>query len=127
MRSPVGALKAAWVVALVAGPAFGSGLLDGRLLTQTDGGQGLARLTDGIWEKEGGFWAAPTAVVLSPSSYVEWDLGEVAAIAAINLQADNNDDYLLWVSEDGKAFTVAWRSGTKPEPGLRLREGRGGE
>ncbi len=103
---------------LLAGPAFAAGLLDRARSPEA------ARLTDGVRAAEGDPWDSPAALRLPPAG-VEWDLGEEQKIGAVVLQADNDDDYVLSGSVDGRRFVELWSSGKAEGAGLRTRRVEG--
>lgn len=115
------ALRSGLLFALASVPAQAGGLLDGLAPTRADGVWQPARLTDGRWETESAGWQSPGAVQLPEQGFVEWDLGRSEPIIGATLQGDNNDDYVLWVSEDDQSFAPVWHSGTKAAPGLQTR------
>lgn len=79
------------------------------------------RLIDGVAPIEGDGWLSQYTSVIEPSGFVEWDLGEVVDVRAGWLQADNNDSYVLAISEDGTQYTALWTAGPVPSPGMRER------
>ncbi len=90
-----------------------------RIATGVYGGE---RLTDRVIALPGDAWKTDlTAVFLSPRAFVEFDLGATRRLGAAYLQADNNDIYLLSVSEDGESFTRVWSAGPHRHPGMRPR------
>ncbi|MGB1142757.1 MAG: ATP cone domain-containing protein, partial [Halioglobus sp.] len=54
-------------------------------------------------------------------AYVLYDLGEPSAIDAVYLQGDNNDRFVLEVSDDGAEFAPLWTANAVGAPGLRSR------
>ncbi len=97
-------------------------LLAGRAPSRLNGVRNARVLTDGVVAPEGDDWSTDvTAVFLSSSAYVEYDLGRVQPIEAGYLQGDNNDAYLVQVSGDGKHFTDLWLAASLGAPGLRGR------
>ncbi len=82
----------------------------------------IDRLTDGQRSFEGSVWNSETAAIFRGSrAYVIFDLGEVTPIDAVYLQGDNNDEFILEISEDGAGFTTLWTAPAVGQPGLRAR------
>lgn len=79
------------------------------------------RLTNLQSPVDGDPWDGPAAVILPPGAMVEWDLGAPQALTGAALQADGNDDYLLYLSDDGASWREAWRAGPIEGGGLRTR------
>src|SRR5262245_35541075 len=80
--------------------APGPNLLAGKPPVRAEGVNNPALITDGRQAGEGEDWNAPTAAVLqSEGAHVVFDLGQIAPIDAAFVQGDNNDDYLVAVSE----------------------------
>ncbi len=109
--------------AVAARPAHADGnLLAGKQPSASAGVANVAVLTDGIAAFEGSEWnttvAAPFA---SNRAYVEFDLGSSVPIVAAYLQGDNNDEYVLSISEDHTSFGPLWTAEPRPEAGLRER------
>jgi len=97
-------------------------LLFGKPPARADGVTNPQLLTDGRQAGEGEDWNAPAAAILqSEQAYVDYDLGESTAIDAAYVQGDNNDDYVVSVSEDGAAFRELWVARPVAAPGLRGR------
>jgi len=70
---------------------------------------------------DGDNWDSDKTALINRTGVIEYDLGEVLPIRAALLQADNNDDYILWASVDGANFTPLWRAPPDPLPGMRTR------
>jgi len=97
-------------------------LLAGRRPARVAGMANPALLTDGKQAADGAEWNAPGAVVFqAEQAFVEYDLGQEAHIDAATLQADNNDDYVLAVSDDGVNYRELWVARPVGSPGLRGR------
>jgi len=81
-------------------------------------------ITDGNRASEGAFWVSPGSVVLNDThAYLQIDLAQEQLIAALYLQADNDDSYLIESSLDGVNFsTLAHVQPSTDGPGLRSRE-----
>ncbi|HVV53551.1 MAG TPA: hypothetical protein VHO06_28095 [Polyangia bacterium] len=79
-------------------------------------------ITDGAAAFEGEEWNTSVAALFSSErAYVEFDLGRSVPIAAAYLQGDNNDAYVVSVSEDHASFVPLWTADPRPEPGMRDR------
>ena len=88
------------------------------------------RLASGTRALEGSPWNSPHAAVFYNRGYVVFDLGEPTSVASIYIQGDNNDEFIVELSNDGRSFEEIWRAERVPEQGLRGRaspelEGRG--
>lgn len=101
------------------GPA--SNVLRQARLTQSRGASNAVRIADGTAPSEGDFWDTRHTAVLEPDGALEWDLGSVTAVAAIRLQADNNDTYRVSASDDGTSFSTLWLAGPVEPEGLQTR------
>jgi len=72
----------------------------------------VERMTDGVASDEGDNWESDlTARVRSVSSSVVYDLGSERPIRCVLLQGDDNDDYQLAGSMDGRSWTQLWDAG----------------
>ena len=60
-------------------------------------------------------------MIVPPGAMIEWDLGAPQALTGAAVQADGNDDYVLYLSEDGASWREAWRAGPLEGGGLRTR------
>ena len=63
-----------------------------------------------------------TAEFSDPQGQVTWDLGSSKTIEPALVQGDNNDDYILSGSADGKTFAPLWQSAPADGPGMRMRQ-----
>jgi hypothetical protein len=119
------AALAAWCAGACArGPS--QNLLAGKQPVRAEGVARPALLTDGAAADEGASWDAPAATPFaSDSSSVVYDLGQPARIQSVFLQGDNNDDYILSVSDDGTSFREVWTARPVGAPGLRARSTEG--
>ncbi len=80
------------------------------------------RLTDDTVAVEGDPWETNlTSVFHSPFSEVDWDLGKTVHLRAAYLQGDNNDEFFVAGSTDGKAYRPIWQASTAHGPGMRAR------
>ncbi len=116
----LGVLLAVVAVSRPCGATEGN-LLSGKAPIRAVGAAHTARLTDGQQAEEGGAWDSPLTVRLGPSSEIVYDLGKPTPIAAAYLQADNNDEYILSGSLDGKEYDVLWVAEAVANPGLQAR------
>jgi hypothetical protein len=83
------------------------------------------RLTDGTMPSEGDLWKTEmTAVLDGPTSHVLYDLGVPTRVTAIDLQGDNNDQYIVELSNDRQSFVPLWTGEPRPGEGMRRRGGR---
>lgn len=103
-------------------PALAQNVLAHHPPLRADGVRFPERMTDAESPLDGERWDGPHSAVLEGNQSVEWDLGEPKQLTAAIIQADNNDDYVLEVSDDG----VTWRPGFyfRPAqgPGLQTRD-----
>jgi Ca2+/Na+ antiporter len=122
-----------WLWLMVAAPAAAQdgacpagNLLAGKSPTAGSGvGEGR-RLTDGVMAAEGDPWQTDlTSVFANPQSHVMYDLGAPTHVTAVDLQGDNNDDYIVELSEDGASFTLLWVGDPVSGEGMRRRGARG--
>ncbi|PZR14383.1 MAG: hypothetical protein DI536_09995 [Archangium gephyra] len=82
---------------------------------------GPQRLSDGVIAKDGDPWDMPGALTFGPGAELVWDLGNLTHLSAAAVQADNNDVYVLAVSDDGVNWRELWAAGPADGPGLRTR------
>lgn len=101
--------------------AAGPNLLVNAQVKKADGITRVEILKDGWATWEGDNWDTPDTALIGKGAVLELDLGEVVPIGAARLQADNNDDFVLWGSEDGNTFSVLWRAPPDPLAGMRTR------
>ncbi|HVY36354.1 MAG TPA: hypothetical protein VHM31_00410 [Polyangia bacterium] len=113
------------ILAALAGPARADGnLLAGRSPTAAAGISNVRAITDGATGFEGDEWNSTVAATFtSDRAFAEYDLGRSVPINAAFLQGDNNDEYVVSVSDDRTNFAVLWVAHPRPEPGLRDRWG----
>jgi hypothetical protein len=79
-------------------------------------------IRDGRAAPEGEDWGTNAAAVFAnEQSFVEIDLGRSTPIRAAYLQGDNNDAYIVSVSDDGQSFTELWTAPPVASAGLRER------
>ncbi len=116
-------LLAACLVFTIVRPAHAAGnLLAGRMPAKSSGVSNVKVLSDGMRAFEGEEWNTTAAAVFdSERAFVEFDLGQATKISAAYLQGDNNDEYVLSISEDRKSFVPLWTAAPRNEPGLRER------
>jgi len=97
-------------------------LLAGRMPMRSEGVQRVERLTDNRAAPSGDTWnTGASAVFVSTRSMVHYDLGQPTAIGAIWLQGDNNDTYVVSVSDDDRTYRPVWRAGPTGDAGMRAR------
>lgn len=80
-----------------------------------------ARITDSHVGSEGEAWDSTSAVLLAPATELIYDLGSARALGCLWLQADNNDLYRVFGSNDGLAYFPIWDALPVTGAGLRLR------
>lgn len=101
-------------------------LLAGKSPIARPGVTHASRVTDGVMAAEGDLWQSElTAVLAEPKSYLVYDLGAVTGVTAVDLQGDNNDQYIVDVSEDAEGFTPLWVGEPVGGEGMRRRSARG--
>ncbi len=120
---PVISLLAALLATVAARPAQADdNLLAGRRPSSSSGVSNARAITDGVGAFEGDEWNSSVAALFSSErAYAEFDLGRSVAIAAGYLQGDNNDEYVLSISEDHSNFVPLWTAEPRPEAGIRQR------
>ena len=97
-------------------------LLAGRRPSSSSGVSNARAITDGHGAFEGDEWNSSVAAQFSSqTAYAEYDLGRSVPIAAGYLQGDNNDEYVVSISEDHANFVPLWTAEPRPEPGIRQR------
>lgn len=101
--------------------AHAQNVLARRMPSQAPGVPGPDRITDLQSPVDGDPWDGHPAAVMPPGAMVEWDLGAPQVLTGAAVQADNNDDYTLSLSEDGTTWREAWRAGPVDGGGLRTR------
>ena len=102
--------------------AAASNLLEGKGPVRSNGAQNVGRLTDDYQAQPGGAWDSHLTVRLPGGTEgVVYDLGKVSPIGAAYLQADNNDEYILEGSLDGRDFSPIWVAPPVSAPGLQAR------
>lgn len=87
-----------------------SNLLSKDTITKTQGISNPEHLTDGkiLWNGQPPL-PAYASILKGVHPYVVWNLGRERRIVGAAIQADNNDNYRLSVSLDGKQFTPIWK------------------
>ena len=118
---------------LVSAAMFGLLLVAAALCPQGDLAQGrkvsgagttgdLSVVTQPLIVEEGTVWDTREAVKVDGAGEITVDLGESFPVAALILQADNDDEYAIEGSADGLAWTPLWVAEADPTgPGLRTR------
>jgi len=118
----LGALTLTLVAAWASPARADDNLLAGRMPDASSGISNLRAITDGAAAWEGDEWNSSVAATFtSDRAFVEYDLGRSVTITAAFLQGDNNDEYVVSVSDDHTNFTPIWVARARPEPGLRDR------
>src|SRR6185503_992031 len=80
-------------------------LLVGRLAERAAGVASASVITNGQVLADGESWnATGTSVFDRPDGFVVYDLRETKNITAGTLQGDNNDEYVVSLSDDGQSF-----------------------
>lgn len=104
----------------------GSNLLLGRAPLSARGVANADRLTDGDAARHGDYWASHlTSQFKGSKPFAVYDLGKTTPIAGLWLQGDNNDDYIVEVSNDGEHFEPLWVAAPTPGTGLQDRAEKG--
>ena len=84
------------------------------------------RITDGTMAGQGDFWESDTTSVLGGAgSHVLYDLGATTRVTAVDLQGDNNDRYVVELSDDRESFSTVWVADPVSGQGMRRRNARG--
>jgi hypothetical protein len=97
-------------------------LLAGMAPAERPGVSHPARVTDGVQSGEGDLWQTErTAVLSSEQAYLLFDLGATTKLTAIDLQGDNNDEYIVEVSDDKQTFTKLYVADPVSGEGMRRR------
>jgi hypothetical protein len=118
----IAVLAALATLACVAASPVAGNLLQGRAPSRVVQVSDSQRLTDGITAAEGDGWKTDlTSVFRGGDALVEWDLGRVVPIRALFLQGDNNDEFFVSVSEDGRAFHDLYAAKAVTGAGMRAR------
>ena len=99
---------------------------EGNLLTNKKaeklGALQTQRLTDNVISSEGDPWNTPNgSILIDDKSHIVFDLGARTKVAAIYIQADNNDTYQIEISDDGTTFESLWVVPMHPNQGMRTR------
>lgn len=79
------------------------------------------RMNDGQAADPGDNWQSVLTSVIEKEGSVTWDFGAPRDFEGVWIQADNNDVYVLSVSDDGQHFTTAWESSTVDNAGMQTR------
>ncbi len=114
-------VRLALLVALMGGTASAQNVLAGRPPMRADGVPMPQRMTDLQSPVDGEGWDGPFSTVLPGGTSVEWDLGAPTKLTAAAIQADNNDDYFLSISDDGVTWRDLVRFGGVEGSGVRTR------
>ena len=101
-------------------------LLAGKSPISRPGVTHAERLTDGIVAGEGDPWKSElTSVLADTQSHLVYDLGVTTGVTAVELQGDNNDDYIIELSDDRQTFAPLWVGDPASGAGMRRRGTRG--
>src|SRR5215470_14433948 len=84
-------------------------LAAGRPVTASTGGDASA-ITAAARLPDGTVWKAPGTVQLRRGARLTIDLGEERTIRGLEIQADNDDDYNVEGSSDGKTWRSLWHA-----------------
>ena len=116
-------LALAFVLWSAAARADGDGsLLAGLSPIETRHVRRAAVMNDGVAPPEGDPWKTNmTTELVGTDAFVLYDLGAPHRVVAAFVQADNNDNYVIEVSDDLREFRIAWEAAPVPEVGLRSR------
>jgi hypothetical protein len=108
-------------------PACPAGnLLAGKSPISRPGVTHAERITDEVLPAEGDPWESElTSVLAGPQSHVIYDLGDTTRVTALDLQGDNNDDYIVELSDDRSTFRPLWVGDPVSGQGMRRRGARG--
>lgn len=96
-------------------------MLRGATVRRFEGIATPATLADGVASSDADIWNNVRAQVLSKTGFIEWDLGRPEVIAAMRIQADNNDRYDIQGSLDGERWFPIWAAGGVDLPGVQTR------
>jgi hypothetical protein len=100
-------------------------LLAGKTPIARPGVTHTERMTDGVQPGSGDLWQTERTSVLSDtSSHVIYDLGGTTRVTALDLQGDNNDEYIVDISDDRQSFTQLWVGDPVSGEGMRRRSVR---
>lgn len=81
-----------------------------------------AVITDGTAARSGDDWMTElTAHFTSLGSFVEYDLGSPSSFTAAYLAGDNDDEYVVSVSDDGVQFAPLWVAPSRQDRGQQAR------
>ena len=115
----------AWPVAAQETTCPEGNLLAGKQPLKRGGVSSPARLTDGVITYEGDPWESKYTSVFRQNASATYDLGASYPIVAVDLQGDNNDEYVVEISEDGESFSPLWTALVARGQGMRRRSARG--
>src|SRR5207249_4290222 len=91
-------------VAACASPRPSGSLLSRRAPIAATHASRPERMTDEVQAAPGDAWSSELTSVIGLGGGVEWDLGTSQKITAAWVQADNNDEYAVLVSRDGRTW-----------------------
>ena len=90
-------------------------------VSRADGAPMAALLADGVASTDGDVWDNPRSAILKAGGAVEWELEQLEPIAALRIQADNNDRYIVSGSLDGATWFPIWVAQPVDLPGVQTR------
>ena len=97
-------------------------LLRGKTPVQSQGVIRAETLTDSRQPFAGAFWDTDyTAVFVSESSFVFYDLGGLTVVEGLQIEADNNDSFEISISSDGVHFEHLLTLPTAAQEGMQIR------
>ncbi|MFT3710534.1 MAG: discoidin domain-containing protein [Archangium sp.] len=108
-------------VLLAATTASAQNVLRGRAPMRADNVPFVMRITDGQTPLDADPWDGQFSAIVPLGAVIEWDLGAPTHLSGAAIQADNNDDYLIEVSDDGVTWRGFWRFNPVDGGGLRTR------
>jgi hypothetical protein len=79
------------------------------------------RISDGITPVDGDPWLTDLSATFARDAHAVFDLGRVTPVSAAFVQGDNNDTFVLELSDDGRHYREVWRASPVPGPGMRPR------
>lgn len=98
------------------------GELESARVHESEGVDNPARIIDGLAPPAGSGWQTNRAATFaSTRAFVTYDLGAERKIGSVAVLADNNDEYEVLGSLDGKGFKSLWRAPRVAAPGMRWR------
>ncbi len=126
LKRLVGSTLVWWLLLMVPGTSVAADCPSGNLLAgmvpETEAELvSPERLTDELGAAEGAPWDDSAAVVLRRGTRLVWHLPGLVSVHGLQLQADDNDRYLVEGSTDGETWIPLWTAPLGRGPGLRTR------